>query len=144
MTFEKENKLIDFVSQHFVNVFSRMISFSFGWFHNHNISILSKTTACNRTYDDLQGGIYSPGWPGRTRSPMDCVFNIQAPDPASTIALYFGVFGVLQSNGCTNGFLEVNVIIGMTISSVRWLWLLERSYSQYFVEPFIAQWDDLK
>jgi hypothetical protein len=41
---------------------------------------------------------------------MECVFTIQAPDPASTIALYFGVFGVPQSNGCTNGFLEVNIV----------------------------------
>jgi len=64
-------------------------------------------SACNRTYDDNQGGIYSPGWPGRTRSPMECVFTIQAPDPSSTIGLYFGVFGIPQSSGCTNAFLEV-------------------------------------
>ena len=65
-------------------------------------------SGCNRTYDQSQGAIYSPGWPGRTRSPMECVFTVQVPDPAASISLYFGVFGVTASPNCSASFLEVS------------------------------------
>jgi len=51
-----------------------------------------KAAACNRTYDDIQGRIFSPEYPSHSPIFTSCQFSIRSPTNGSTIALYFNKF----------------------------------------------------
>lgn len=74
----------------------------------HFIPILS-LIGCNRTYENVQGRVFSSEWPTSPPIFSNCLSSIRAPN-GSTIALYFNSFGLNVASGqtgCSEAALEV-------------------------------------